>query len=149
VIRARGQIRIERPPEAVFDFLADLTNEPLFNPDARDIVKVSEGDVRLGTVYTETVKPLGFFEVRVHQFERPRLLGYDAKNTHADIRVLFRFEHADGGTKLTAEMEMEPKGTFRLLTPLLGPMMRRTMQKQRAPRIKQAVEASPREAPAG
>jgi hypothetical protein len=42
---------------------------------------------------------------------------------------------------MTAELEMEPKGAFRLLTPLLGPVMRRTMQKQQGPRIKQAIEA--------
>jgi len=90
VIRARGQIRIDRPPEAVFDFLADLSNEPKFNPDARDIVKVTDGEIGLGSVYTETV--------------------------------------------------MEPQGAFRLATPLLIPLMRWTMQKQRAPKIKQAVE---------
>jgi hypothetical protein len=42
---------------------------------------------------------------------------------------------------MTAEMEMEPKGAFRLLTPLLGPMMQRTMQRQRGPAIKRAIEA--------
>jgi hypothetical protein len=146
MIRARGQIRIERPAEQVFDFLADLSNEPQFNPDASDIVNVTEDEIGLGTVYTETVKPLGFFEVRIHEYDRPRLLGFDARNSRADIRVVFRFTPVDGATDMTAELDMEPKGAFRLMTPLLGPMVRRTLQKQRGPRIKRAVES---QGPAG
>ena len=42
---------------------------------------------------------------------------------------------------MTAELEMEPKDAVRLMTPLLGPMVRRTMPKQRAPMIKHAVES--------
>jgi hypothetical protein len=143
VIRARGQIRIERPSEQVFDFLADLSNEPQFNSDASDIIKVTEGEIGLGTRYTESVKPLGFFEVLIHEYDRPRLLGFDARNARADIRVVFAFTEVDGATDMTAELEMSPKGAFRLTTPLLGPMMRRTMQKQRGPNIKRAVESHP------
>jgi hypothetical protein len=140
VIRAHGQIHIDRPPEQVFDFLADLQNEPQFNKDASDIVKVTDGEVGLGTQYTETVKPLGYFEVRIHEFDRPGLLGFDAKNKRADIRVVFRFTAAGGGTDMATDMEMQPKGVFKLMTPLLRPMMQRTMQNQRGPSIKRAVE---------
>jgi hypothetical protein len=141
VIRARGEVRIERSREQVFDFLADLRNEPQFNSDARDIVKVTAGEIGLNTVYTETVRPLGFFEVRIHEYDRPRLLGFDAKNARADIRVIFRLTSADGATDMTAEIEMAPRGAFRVMTPLLGPMLRRMMSKQRGPKIKHAVES--------
>ena len=33
--RIHGDILIERPPEVVFDFLADERNEPHFNPRRR------------------------------------------------------------------------------------------------------------------
>jgi hypothetical protein len=39
MIQARGQVRIERSPEQVFDSIADLSNEPQWNPDASQIVK--------------------------------------------------------------------------------------------------------------
>ena len=142
MIRANGQIHISRPPDQVFDFLADLTNEPKFNPDATDIVKITDGPVGLGTVYTENVKPLGYFEVHVHEFDRPRLLGYDAKNKRADVKVLFHFEPVAEGTAMRADLEMQPKGAFKLMTPLLRPMMKSVMKKQRAPKIKAAVESS-------
>jgi carbon monoxide dehydrogenase subunit G len=140
MITAQGEIQIERPPEEAFDFIADLRNEPQFNPDASDIVKVTGGPVGLGTVYTENVKPLGAFEVTIDRYERPSLLGFDAKNARADIRVRFHFTPEGDGTRLRAEIEMQPKGALRLAEPLLRPMMRRMYERKRAPMIKQALE---------
>jgi hypothetical protein len=143
VIRAAGEVSIDRPPEQAFDFVADLQNEPAFNPDASDIRKVTEGPVGLGTIYTERVKPLGPFEVRIDEYDRPRLLGFDARNPRAEIRVRFRFDERDGGTLLRAEIEMAPKGALRLLEPVLRPMMRRMYERKRGPMIKRAIEAHP------
>ena len=144
MIRATGEISIDRPPEQAFDFVADLRNEPAFNPDASDVRKVTEGPIGLGTVYTERVRPLGPFEVRIDEYDRPRLLGFDARNPRADIRVRFHFEERDGGTRLRAEIEMAPNGALRLAEPVLRPMMRRTYERKRGPMIKRALEAQPR-----
>lgn len=141
MIRATGQIRIDRPPEVVFDFLADLSNELTFNPAARGIVKVTEGEIGLDTRYTETVKPLGFFEVRICEYVRPRLLGFEATNRRVDITVRFRFASVNGATEMSVELAMTPKGMLRTMTPLLAPMARYVTTKQRGPRIKQAVES--------
>jgi hypothetical protein len=91
VIRATGSIHIDRPPEHCFDFVADLSNEPKFNPDASNVAKVTDGPIGLGTVYTETVKPLGDFKVTIDRYDRPSLLGFDARNARADIPVRFHF----------------------------------------------------------
>ena len=34
MISASWQIEIDKPPEEVFDFVADLSHEPEWNPDA-------------------------------------------------------------------------------------------------------------------
>ena len=41
----------------------------------------------------------------------PRVLGFDARNARADIRVVFRFTPVDGATQTLAEMEIGAKGS--------------------------------------
>jgi carbon monoxide dehydrogenase subunit G len=141
VIRAGGSIRVDRPVEEVFDFVADLDNEPRFNPDASNIRKTSDGPIGLGTTYEEDVKPLGHFLVRIHEYDRPRLLGFDARNPRADITVRFRFTPSgDAATDVAVEMEMRTKGALRALEPVLRPLVERMYERKRAPMLKRALE---------
>ena len=140
MIRATGRVSVDRPAEEVFDFVADLENEPEFNPDASNIRKTTDGPIGLGTTYEEDVKPLGHFVVRIHEYERPTLLGFDARNPRADIRVLFRFTPRGAATDVAAEIEMAMKGPLRLLEPILRPMVQRMYDRKRGPMLKQAVE---------
>jgi hypothetical protein len=70
---------------------------------------------------TSTVKPLGRFELRIDQYERPRLLGFDARNAQATIPVRFHFAPVGGETQIDVEIEMHLKGALRLLEPLIRP----------------------------
>jgi carbon monoxide dehydrogenase subunit G len=142
LIRAQGSIEVARRPEACFDYIADLHNEPEFNPDASNIVKTTEGPIGLGTVYTETVKPLGHFEVRIDRYERPTLLGFDARNRRATIPVRFRFTPEGEGTRVDVEIEMEFHGALRLLEPMMRPLVKRMYERKRGPMLKRAIEAA-------
>ena len=141
MIRATGSVTVDRPVEEAFDFVADLENEPTFNPDASNVVRTTDGPIGLGTTYEEDVRPLGHFVVRIHEYDRPRLLGFDARNPRAEIRVLFHFRPRDGSTTdISAEIEMRPKGALRLAEPLLRPMLRRMYERKRGPMLKRALE---------
>jgi carbon monoxide dehydrogenase subunit G len=142
MIKASGTTHVARSPEHCFDFIADLHNEPSFNPDASDIVKTTPGPIGLGTVYTETVKPLGHFEVEIDRYERPGMLGFDARNAKAHIPVRFRFAPEGDGTRIEVDLEMHLRGPVRLLEPVMRPMVKRMYEKQRKPRLKAALEAS-------
>ena len=49
MIRIEGEIIINRPPEEVFDFIADERNEPLYNPRMRHAEQISNGPIGVGT----------------------------------------------------------------------------------------------------
>jgi carbon monoxide dehydrogenase subunit G len=144
VISASWQIHIERPPEQVFDFVADLRNEPQFNPDASNVVQESPGAIGLGTVYTEDFKRIGSFRTTIDRYERPRALGFDARNPKADANVQFRFQPAgDGATDVSCAVELRMKGGMRLMEPVMGSMVRRQIEQTRGPMLKRAVESLP------
>ena len=79
MIRADWQMTVERPADEVFDFVADLHNEPQFNADASNIVKKTDGAIGLGTVFEEDYKRVGRYLTKIDVYQRPTELGFDAQ----------------------------------------------------------------------
>jgi hypothetical protein len=71
---ADHQVRIDRPIEEVFDFLADGTNNSSWQPQTTDTVQVGE-TLGVGTSFRQTVRhPFGFrvsSDYRLTVFDRP------------------------------------------------------------------------------
>jgi Polyketide cyclase / dehydrase and lipid transport len=143
LISVSWSIGIDRPPEAVFDFVSDLDNEPKFNPDASQIVKKSDGPIGLGTVWEEEFKRIGKYETTIDRFDRPSALGFDAKNPKCDAHVLFNFEPDGTGTRVSCTVDLTFKGFSRALEPVIGGTIRKTIEDERGPALKAAVEAGP------
>jgi hypothetical protein len=143
MVEARWQIRIARPAEDVFDFLADLRNEPRFNPDVSNIEQVTPGPIGLGTTYTEDFRRIGSYRTTIDRFERPKALGFDAQNAKVDARVRFTLTPAgDGATDVGCAVELRMKGGMRLMEPLLAGRIQREIEGRRGPLLKQALEGS-------
>jgi hypothetical protein len=51
MVEVQGEIVIDRPPEEVFDFVADEENEPQYNPQMRLARKMTEGPIGVGTSF--------------------------------------------------------------------------------------------------
>src|ERR1700685_2797602 len=74
---AQHNVEIGRPAEEVFDFLAEGTNNPRWQPPVIHTMR-SDGPVGVGTTFRQSVRhPFGFTvsaNYRVATFERPRVL---------------------------------------------------------------------------
>ncbi|MFC9504391.1 SRPBCC family protein [Streptomyces sp. NPDC057002] len=67
-------IEIDRPVEAVFDYLADGRNDPQFSPRVLKIERVPDTPTAVGTVFRSTVKDAGMKtarEFRITDLEAP------------------------------------------------------------------------------
>jgi hypothetical protein len=141
VITASWQITIARSPEEVFDFVADLNNEPKFNPDASNVVRTSPAEIGLGMTYTEDIRRVGAYTTTIDEYERPSKLGFDARNRRCDALVRFRFEPADeDATNVSCLVELTFKGLQKLFEPLLRGMIRKQIEANRGPMLKAALE---------
>jgi|SRR5579862_241335 len=135
------EIRVERPTEEAFDFLADLHNEPRFNPDASNIVQRGDGAIGLGTVFEEDFRRIGHYVTTIDVFERPTLLGFDARNPRADAQVRFRFTpEGPSKTIVSCRVELTMKGLMRFAEPLMAPTIRKQISTTRGPMLKAALE---------
>ena len=142
MISASWQIEIGRPAEEIFDYIADLDHEPEWNPDASNIVKKTDGEIGLGTVYTEDFARIGMCTSTIDVFDRPSELGFDARNPKCDAVVRFHFAPSgEGSTAVSCDVDLTFKGAMKLFAPLMAGKIRKGIETERGPALKAAAEA--------
>jgi uncharacterized membrane protein len=103
-------IRIERPREEVFAFLADLENLPSWDPAIETTRKTSPSSVGVGTTYRQIRSAPERTEetLEVTTFDPPRRLIVDGEIGPFRARIGFALEVAAEATRLTNWVELEP-----------------------------------------
>ena len=117
-----GEIEIARPPEVVFDTVADERNEPRYNPRLGTVEKVTAGPVGLGTRFrVRTAGRRGGIGMIIEftEFDRPVLLASRTRIGTLDISYALTFEAAPGGTRMRWSGDLHPRGPLALLRPVL------------------------------
>jgi len=143
--RIDGEIVIGRPVEVVFDYVADQSNEPRYNPQMVRAEKLTPGPVGQGTQFRSAVASRGHAAemlIECTSYERPTLFATTTTMTQADISYTLRFEPAGRGTRMRWSGQVRPKGAFRLLGPLVTWLGTRQEQRTWAA-LKQHLEAAP------
>lgn len=120
--RVEGEITIARPVEVVFDYVADQTNEPQYNPNMVRAEKETAGPVGKGTRFRSAVRSGGrTAEMLIVNtgYDRPRLLASTTTMKQMDIEYTLKFEPVTEGTRMRWSGDVRPKGGLRLLGPLV------------------------------
>lgn len=126
MIEATAEVRIARPGEDVFDYLADARNEPKWLPGASGVTKETDGPVAQGTRFRGRYARIGEVEIELVEHERPSGVTFGGRSSSVDFDDAVTLSPDGDGTLLSARMTSQPKGLMRLLAPLAG----RVMQKQ-------------------
>jgi uncharacterized protein YndB with AHSA1/START domain len=140
-----GEITIARPVEVVFDYVADQSNEPQYNPTMVRAEKETPGPVRRGTRFRSAVRsgrrtPEMLIEITA--YDRPRLLASTTTMRQMEIDYTLELEPVAEGTRMRWRGELRPKGGLRLVGPLVTWMGAR--QEQRIwSSLKSHLEAGP------
>jgi len=125
---AENTVRIERPIEEVFDFLADGTNNARWRSAVVTIAKTSGDGV--GEVYRQTLRGPGGRTVdgdyRVTAFERPTRLGFEVVAGPARPVGSYVLQ-ADGpsSTSVTFTLDLQPRGAMKLMAPMIKGQMQK------------------------
>jgi Polyketide cyclase / dehydrase and lipid transport len=131
MVRIDGEIVINRPVDAVFDFVADERNEPCYNPRMRRVEKLSPGPIGLGTRFHAEIRsrprPAEMI-IEWTGYDPPRRLGSWTQLSTMDIRGALTFDPIAEGTRMRWSWVVAPRGVFKLLTPLIAGTGRRQEQ---------------------
>ncbi len=122
-MRIEESVEINRPPDEVFNYVANPENLPEWSGIVLEVHKEGQGQLRQGDRFTSVAKFLG------RRFETPmEVTAHESPRRHSDRSTGGPFEQeytfileetAGGGTRLTEVAEGEPGGFFRLVGPLL------------------------------
>ncbi|MCS0602106.1 SRPBCC family protein [Streptomyces sp. LP11] len=138
---------IDRPIEAVFDYLADGRNDPQFSPRVLRIDREPDGPTAVGTVFRSTVKDAGMKsarEFRITELQAPVRIRWAeiSKNSVTAREGGYDLEPlGDGRTRVRLHNVLEGHGLGRLLVGLALAANRKDADAFGA-RIKAAAEAA-------
>jgi uncharacterized membrane protein len=123
---AENSIVIDKPRSDVFAFVANHENDPQWRPGVLDISRASgEGQ---GAVYRQGMKgPMGRrvdadFEVTAYQ--EGTLMAFRTVAGPVRPEGSYRFEDADGGTRITFSLNADLSGMKKLMAPMVTKSMR-------------------------
>ena len=118
---------VDRPLQAVFDYLADFTTTTEWDPGTVSTVR-EQGDGGVGTAYRNTSEFLGrTTELRyvVQELVPARRIRLRGENKTVAATDTMTFRQVGGGTEVTYAAEFAFKGPASFLTPLLRPALER------------------------
>ncbi|MEV7991855.1 SRPBCC family protein [Streptomyces sp. NPDC086077] len=145
--RFETTVEIDRPVQAVFDYLADGRNDPQFSPRVLRIERVPDAPTAVGTVFRSTVKDAGMKtarEFRITDLEAPVRIRWAevSKNSVTAREGGYDLEPLDGGrTRVRLHNVLEGHGLGKLLVGLALAAARKDAPGFGA-RIKAAAEAA-------
>lgn len=124
-----GRVWTPKPPEEAFDYLADFTKVTEWDETAKSSVLL-EGPPA-GSVGARFAVSVGFagrtneFEYATTVSQRPQRLVLRAETATILSEDEVSFRAADGGTEVTYDANLKPKGLLRVIDPILGLMFKR------------------------
>jgi uncharacterized membrane protein len=142
-MRIQESVKINRPLEEVYEYVANPENLPEWTGTVIETRKDTPGPLLEGSTFTTIGKFLGRriespFEVTAHEF--PRRHSHKSTGGPLPMEWTLTFEEVAGGARYTQVAEGEPGGFFGLVRPLLERVGRRQLRTDLA-NLKDLLEA--------
>jgi len=130
-MRIEESVEINRPPEQVFEYVANPENLPEWTGTVIETRKDTPRPLLEGSTFTSVGKFLGRkiespFEITGHEF--PRHHSHKSTGGPLPTEWTLTFEEVAGRTRYTQVAEGEPGGFFGLVGPLLERVGRRQLR---------------------
>jgi uncharacterized protein YndB with AHSA1/START domain len=126
VVVINSDVRIERPPEAVFDAVSDPRSELEWNPNVRMMEKLTDGEIRPGSRFRAKWTKSPVVELEIVRFDRPH--GWAYRNGGAiavDLDIVLEPTDDGKATILRSRFDARARGAMRLVFPLVVASLRR------------------------
>lgn len=131
MVHIHGEIVIQRPPEEVFDVVADTSKEPEYNPRMNRAERITDGPIGVGTRFKAATASMGRpvdMIIEITDYQRPRSLASTTHMSSMDLRGTLTFDPVPEGTRMRWSWDLQPSGALKLFNPLIATMGRRQEQ---------------------
>jgi uncharacterized protein YndB with AHSA1/START domain len=128
MVRFKAEVVIKRPIEDVFAFVARAENAPRWNSAVRQVKKLSEGPIGVGSEYWMSRQlPRGPVENTFQVVEYEPIRKYAIQTTSGPTPFLYRyeFERQGDGTRMVLSAEGELGGAAAWFSPIASAFVKR------------------------
>jgi hypothetical protein len=119
---------IDKPVEEVFAVLADGANFADWNPTIRASRRLDAGPIGNGARFEWDLRGFGKVVQEFQEFEPNTQLRIVPHIKTLEGGHRFRFSSQGDATRIDHELEMRPKGMFRLFAPMMGLIGRKNLR---------------------
>ncbi len=110
---------IDRPVEEVFNAVIHLDDFPKWSPQNPSARRISDGEIGEGSRFEMEIKGFGLVPQTLEEFDRNRQVRVVPHIKQIQGGHRFIFTDLGGRTRIDHEMEMTPKGVYRLMLPVM------------------------------
>ena len=136
---------IQRSASEVFDFVADMTNAPLWQSGLHSVKRLPPGPVRLGSEHVferrfagRTLKSHNW----ITELHPPSRIAFEIPHSWISGRAAYEVTPIEGGSRVRCRMEFRAGGLGRLVEPLLKRALSRDSRRDDQ-RLKAILEGRP------
>jgi uncharacterized protein YndB with AHSA1/START domain len=122
-------VDVAKPADTVFDLMADARNEPTWNSQVSRTDLESGEPIGAGSRFTTVNRGQPYTAV-ITEYDRPNHLVYEVTGKAMTITGDLTFAGEGSGTRVDASFDMRPKGSMKVMMPLMAPAIRRDFPKQ-------------------
>jgi uncharacterized protein YndB with AHSA1/START domain len=126
-IVTRTQI-INAPADKVFDAIVDGGSFAAWNPTIRASRRLDSGEARNGTRFEWDLRGFGKVIQELQEFSRPERVRIVPHIKALQGGHRFHLTAQGDATRVDHQLEMRPKGAFRLLAPMMGIIGRKNLR---------------------
>lgn len=111
---------VQADPATVVDYLKDFSHAEAWDPGTESCTQESPGEVRVGTRWHNVSKIAGVTTELTYTLEElaPGRIVFTGENDSASTRDTITVQAAQGGSELTYEAVISPKGVGKIAEPL-------------------------------
>ena len=124
---AEGKITINRPVTAVFDFILDGANSPLWRPAVTDVKPLTEKPYGVGAAFKQGLKGPGgriAGDYKITECKPNEFIKFEVTAGPARPTGTYTFETDGKATTVTFILDFQPKGLAKLMEPMINQSMK-------------------------
>jgi uncharacterized protein YndB with AHSA1/START domain len=111
---------INKPVDVVFQTVVDVASFPNWNPTTPTARKLSNGEIGNGTRFELEIRGFGKVPQELREFEKNKRVRLVPSMRFLSGGHRFLFTAQGAATRIDHELEMTPKGLFKIFSPFMG-----------------------------
>lgn len=141
-----SEIVINRPIEAVFDYISHMENDPVWCPEVKRVDALNDDPPGVGKTYEMMARPIpqdqeGGYEIT--SFEAPTAMELRLWQGTSAGTTTYALEPVDGGTRLVYTTNVALSGVARPFEPAVGWLTTYSRGPRMLTNLKEILESTP------